>query len=645
MKKWHVLLALVLMAPTVQAGGAKEAAAAASGGSGRGEYLAGQGIIVPPDEVHIDSYIASLDYLYPDPDQDFGVSLYAGHRQVSNQGQRELIQIGIQGKRHGYGELPPMNLAFVIDKSGSMGDRHKMEWVKEAFDVFVARVRDIDFVSLIVFDSSARVVFRSTQMSSERARERFRRAVLSVKPGGGTNLIAGLELGYEQVMANYRQDYTNRVLFLTDGVGKSEGILEMAREYAGLGVNVSTIGLGEQFNLELMVDLAVAGGGSSRFVSDREGMEKIFGSDLDRMVVPGARDLRMTLELAPDLKVLGTWGYEHRDEGRRIRYRLPTLHHRDYETILVEVEIPPQAQTGIKELARFQVDYRDLEGNPRRSGPFSLEVRVVDAPAPVTGISDAMVLKSGTMLHFAQALQRIGRLYYESPQLETWREAGVRPPAAELVPIRQALDVTAGMRRELLNARLRLDNIGFDDELKMLDQYARILGADLKLDAESLEDVVADEELRPIVADRPISEHLGHLFQEIGLELVKRPDAILAVSEFAMKGGKQCSLVDLINETATTELAGLHGIKVVERTRLETVLREQELAVSDLVDTNRAIRVGELLSAGYIVTGTVVEMSTTVVIFGRVINVATGEVESAAQVVVPKNEELRGLLI
>jgi Mg-chelatase subunit ChlD len=127
-----------------------------------------------------------LDYFYPDPELDFGVALYAGHRQVSIQGQRELIQIGIQGKRHGYGELPPMNLAFVIDKSGSMGERHKMEWAKDAFDVFIARVRDIDFVSLVVFDSSARVVFRSTQMSSEGARERFRRAVRAVSSGGGT---------------------------------------------------------------------------------------------------------------------------------------------------------------------------------------------------------------------------------------------------------------------------------------------------------------------------------------------------------------------------------------------------------------------------------------------------------------------------
>jgi TolB-like protein len=196
----------------------------------------------------------------------------------------------------------------------------------------------------------------------------------------------------------------------------------------------------------------------------------------------------------------------------------------------------------------------------------------------------------------------------------------------------------------MLNARMRLDNIGFDDELTMLDEYTKILGGDLDLARYQLEEVAADTEVRPAVEDRPLPEHLALLFREIGLELADVPNATLAVSEFAMKGGKRCPLVDMINESATTELASLRGVKVVERTRLDEVLAEQELAVSDLADTTRAIRIGSLLSAGYIVTGTVVEMSRTVVIFGRVINVETGEVESAAQVIVPKSGDVAKLL-
>ena len=88
MRRCLVLFVFVLAVSMVQASGSAESAAATSG---RGEYLAGQGIIIPPNEVHVDSYIAAMDYLYPDPESDFGVAMYSGHRQISVQGQRELI--------------------------------------------------------------------------------------------------------------------------------------------------------------------------------------------------------------------------------------------------------------------------------------------------------------------------------------------------------------------------------------------------------------------------------------------------------------------------------------------------------------------------------------------------------------------------
>jgi len=670
MRRFLLSASLAVLACTVSWAGA---AAEAAGSSTRGKYLAGQGIIVPPDQVLVDSYIASIDYHYPKPATGVGVSLYIGHQQVSSDGQEEIVHIGIQGPESRFEELAPMNLVFVIDHSGSMGDKDKLEWVKRAFDVFIARVRDKDFVSLVVFENSAQVLFPSTQMNSEAKRQRFRDVVRGLSPGDGTDLLAGLKRGYEQAMTNFRTDYTNRVLFLTDGNDNADHVrqmLEMAESYRQMGINVSTIGVGESFDLKLMNDLAARGGGSSRFISDMKEMEQMFGSDLDRMVVPAAREVSMTLQFAPEVEILGTWGYENAIRGTTITYTIPTLHHRDYETILALVRIPPIAGTGRKTLASFSLTYRDLQGGAHSQGPYPLEVEIVGGQSPLTGFSDGTVLKSGTMLRFAQALVRIGQAYYSGRsdtdaintlRNQAWQKLseserkGTDPLQLSSPEIREresalqekmkrCLDMSLEMRKELANARLRLDDTGFDEQIGIMEKYIQILGKELALKDEETSRISRDEEISPPVPQRSLEENLGNLFREILLEMNATPGGTIAVSGFTMKRESQPQLVTLLNERGLVELTKVDQLKVVERQKLDAVLREQELALSDLMDTGKAISVGKILSARYILTGSVIEMPTSVVIFARIVNVETAEVESAAQVIVPKDREVSSLL-
>ena len=124
---FYIFLAIVCLCPCLAwAASAKEGAS-----EERSSYLAERGNIVPPDEIYIDSYIASVDYRYPIPSSSvFGVSMYSGHRQLSMEGQEEVIQIGIQAGKSDFEDLTPMNLAFVIDHSGSMADADKLSWVR-----------------------------------------------------------------------------------------------------------------------------------------------------------------------------------------------------------------------------------------------------------------------------------------------------------------------------------------------------------------------------------------------------------------------------------------------------------------------------------------------------------------------------------
>ena len=93
-----------------------------------------------------------------------------------------------------------------------------------------------------------------------------------------------------------------------------------------------------------------------------------------------------------------------------------SLHHRDYETILVYIRIRPQQLYSEQDLARFMMEYKDVNGNTHYRGPYYLRVNFVDMEHPVTGFSDGMVLRSGTMLHFAQALKdKNNHLYMDAP--------------------------------------------------------------------------------------------------------------------------------------------------------------------------------------------------------------------------------------
>lgn len=660
------VLLLVFCSTSYQLWAAAEAEAAA--GATRGKYLAGQGIIIPPNEVHIDSYIASIDYRYPTPPGVLGIILYSGHRQISANGQEEVLQIGIQAGKTSFDDLPPMNLAFVIDKSGSMNDANKMSWVKEAFDIFIDKVRSIDYVSLVTFDNGADVLYPSTRMSSGTKKRQFKDAVHSIIAEGGTNLVAGLQLGYEQVMSNFRNEYTNRVLFLTDGVGESGGILDMAESYKQIGVNVSTIGVGTGFDLDLMVNLAKKGGGSSRFISDREEMEEIFGSELDRMVVPGARDLKMNLVLPEDSEVLDTWGYNNQIRGNRIAYSQATLHHGDYETILVHLRIPPGERIGTRELARFSVSYTNLDGSIGESGPHVLEAEFVRMDTPVTGFSNGMVLQSGTMMNFAKNLKTIGELYYSCQEsLERmnhirdslWRETSESEKVAyeklsngEIRSLEDsvrsqmqlAMDITVETKKELHNARLRLDNEGFNDEIEILENYIKILGQELEIERERMTEIAEDIEISPPVTRRSLHDNVQNLFREIALSMGSQRPGIMAVSGFSAKDDEDSALIEFLNEMALVEIARHSSLHIVEREKLAAVIEEQKFSLSGLTDTTTAIEVGQLLSANYILTGTIVEMPASLVIFSRIINVESGEIESAAQVIVPRNEEVNKLL-
>lgn len=195
-------------------------------------------------------------------------------------------------------ERAPVNLAFVIDRSGSMSDG-KLDLAKLAVQDALARLDDRDRFSIVVYDDVVDLVVGSTPASAE-ARRNAVGQLAAIQPRGSTNLSGGWFLGCEQVALHLSEAGVDRVLLLTDGLA-NKGITsatELAHHAAELrtrGVSTSTFGVGRDFDEELLQGMADAGGGHFYFIADAGAIRDHIASEVGETLEVTARDT--TLEI------------------------------------------------------------------------------------------------------------------------------------------------------------------------------------------------------------------------------------------------------------------------------------------------------------------------------------------------------------
>jgi Ca-activated chloride channel family protein len=221
----------------------------------RARYQANNGIIVAPEDVYVNSYLAAHNYGYPEPETDIGVNVYnrldrtvpLGRGHLGPEG---ILQVGVQGKTWLFADLPPLNLVLVVDTSLSMNDEGKLLWFKASMENFIKKIRSVDSLSLVSFNNTAEVVFEPTLMDSIQKRRLFIEAVNGLYPRGVTNLEAGITLGYEQLAPHYREDSINQALLFSDGD-------EFSARLAQSSVNAGDIRISLMWNNRNDLDLHV----------------------------------------------------------------------------------------------------------------------------------------------------------------------------------------------------------------------------------------------------------------------------------------------------------------------------------------------------------------------------------------------------
>jgi Ca-activated chloride channel family protein len=292
----------------------------------------------------------------------------------------------------------PINVAIVIDRSGSMsGDR--IAAAKDAARVALDRLASNDIVSLVTYNHKVDVLQPAAPLGP--SRERLERAIDALAVDGTTALYAGTEEGGEQVKKFLSDTNVNRVVLISDGlanVGPSspQELGELGRKLAGKGISVTTIGLGLEYNEDLMQRLAASSDGNHAFVESPRQLAGIFDKEFGDALSIAAQDVTIVIECRAGFKPTRVLGREADIDGSRIKLKLNQLQADNERYVVIEMETPASAKVGEAEVAGVSVEYLDLDTKARSQKQASVRARISDSDSEVEGSINKGVLAQVT---------------------------------------------------------------------------------------------------------------------------------------------------------------------------------------------------------------------------------------------------------
>lgn len=382
----------------------------------------------PRDAVRIEEMVNYFSYDYPDPSADAPFSLTTEIAGCPWNEKNRLLLIGLQGRRIDTADLPPGNLVFLIDVSGSMQDANKLPLVQSALHLLVDQLRPRDRVAIVAYAGSAGLVLPSTDGGEKGT---IHDAIEQLEAGGSTAGGEGIVLAYKVARENFVEGGNNRVILATDGdfnVGvSSDGELErLIEEKRRSRISLSVLGFGtgnvKDSKMELLAD---KGNGNYAYIDTIQEARKVFVRELGATLTTIAKDVKLQIEFNPaKVRAYRLIGYENRllraedfhddakDAGEMgaghsvtALYELvppdsdqvlPAVDPLKYQKATVPEAVSP-------ELLTLKLRYKEPDGEASRL----LTEPVLDATTPIAAASDN--------LRFAAAVAELGLLLRESP--------------------------------------------------------------------------------------------------------------------------------------------------------------------------------------------------------------------------------------
>lgn len=275
-----------------------------------------QGQMPPVDAVRIEEMVNYFDYEYPQPKGDEPFSINTEVSYAPWNPKHYLVHIGLQGKIISTDNLPPSNLVFLIDVSGSMSDANKLPLLKSSFKLLTEQLRPVDKISIVVYAGAAGLVLPPTSGSDKQA---IMAAFDQLQAGGSTAGGAGIQLAYKTALENFVEGGNNRVILATDGdfnVGESSdaGMERLIEQKRNDGVFLTVLGFGMgNYKDSKMEILADKGNGNYAYIDNILEAKKVLVNEFGGTLFTIAKDVKIQVEFNPaKVQAYRLIGYENR---------------------------------------------------------------------------------------------------------------------------------------------------------------------------------------------------------------------------------------------------------------------------------------------------------------------------------------------
>jgi len=269
-----------------------------------------------------------------------------------------IFDVNLEGRDSTSARHTPINLALVLDHSGSM-EGAKIEKARQAACIAVDQLQPSDIFSLVQFDDQVDVLIPAQPVED---RERLKEIVNGIVPGGSTALYAGVQEGAHQLAKYFDEKNVNRIILVSDGianVGPSSPaeLADMGRALREKGSSVTTVGLGDDYNEDVMASIAEASGANYYYVKDAEKLPGVFEKELGEVKNAVAQNLRVIIELPDGVEPIEIVGMpDVHFEGNKATVNLGSFYASQHRDLLVRCRVvSPGADSA--EIGRVHVAY------------------------------------------------------------------------------------------------------------------------------------------------------------------------------------------------------------------------------------------------------------------------------------------------